>query len=567
MADQTHSAQRWHTATRRLCAGAYLDREYRDRLLRDIYNVRDRRVAPSYGYDLTQVLRHAWRAWWLETTCDLLAAALFAAFLVIVPLAALLLVGLLGAWRMLRLLVKVLKEAVRQVFSDDYSVFDHMPILKRKAKVGGRGLFGAVLVILGALLAMHQGPGGWPYRGNLTQAALIILVYLGLFAGTGVARQRQLDHLTELGVLDRHARSRRLRTVQRQQEAPVTVYSGYEPFVGSGLKVRPWSFAQRLVRRHPLEHHLGDPEQEFTEPPFSSAELVEHVKRSIQELAETATGETALPGLTVRDHVFVEGIRIRDAPEVLLEPLPAEVLERSIAEPNGVARYHIACQVVSWDGDLVTTVFVNVSLQGRILYVEFTTYALTPTPDDFAVVDRVGGTGPAAVFWSAARRLAEVPELLSTPTRLAAAPRRLAKSFMARWDPIPEVSKSRDVGALISARQLADELIKERDRERSGDRWLRGAVTGDRGADWLDIDDANYFQFLDVAKHSKIIERRLLAAIEEFLQAKGVDTAEFVQRATAILNNGIINTGSGPVNVNGSAFGDNPTVNGAPDPD
>lgn len=72
--------------------------------------------------------------------------------------------------------------------------------------------------------------------------------------------------------------------------------------------------------------------------------------------------------------------------------------------------------------------------------------------------------------------------------------------------------------------------------------------------------ESSYFQFQDIAQHSKIIERRLIAAIEDYLKEVGVDSSEFVGRTTAILNNGIMNTGSGTISVDGSAVGANSTV-------
>ena len=588
VAENGRSALKWHTATRRLCAGTYLDRVFRERLLEEIYNARRRRVAPSYGYDLVQVLWHAWRAWWLETSRDLLAAALFLVSLVVAPLAALLLVGLLGSWRGLRTSLQAFAEAVRELWSG--RSYDWLRVLGLRGKFASYGLLGAAVVVAGALLAMHRGSGVWPLRGTLLQSVVLLALYLLLFAGAGVIQQWQLDRLRDSAAVDRPVRGRRLRTVQKQQQAPFTVYSGYEPFVGSGLKVRPWSFAQRLVRRRePLHELTPGRDEEFREPPFTTSRLVEHVKAAIEDLAWSAKGETALPGLKVHDHIFVHGIYANRYREALVDPLPPDELSRLMAEPDELARYHIACQVVAWEGDLVTTVFVNVSLQGRVLYIEFTTYALTPTPTQFAVVDDVGGTGKRARLRAACRSLADLPEVLETPTRLAAAPKRLAQAFLARWDPIAEVSKSRDVGALVSARQIANELARHRarrrsepddnrirrrkrdadrphrhkgdDRDRSTDdpleRWL------DSHRFWLGPEDTSYFQFLDVARHSKIIERRLLAAIEEFLIDHDVDTSEFSQRAAAILNNGIINTGSGTIDVQSSALGFQTTVGGA----
>ncbi|WP_328476436.1 hypothetical protein OHA21_21870 [Actinoplanes sp. NBC_00393] len=50
------------TATRHLCAGAYLDERFRDTALREVYHRPARAVALSYGYSLTPVLAHCLRA-------------------------------------------------------------------------------------------------------------------------------------------------------------------------------------------------------------------------------------------------------------------------------------------------------------------------------------------------------------------------------------------------------------------------------------------------------------------------------------------------------------------------
>ena len=50
------------TATRHLCAGAYLDETFRNDSLREVYYQPRRLVAPSYGFDLVPVLGHCLRA-------------------------------------------------------------------------------------------------------------------------------------------------------------------------------------------------------------------------------------------------------------------------------------------------------------------------------------------------------------------------------------------------------------------------------------------------------------------------------------------------------------------------
>jgi hypothetical protein len=57
-----------------------------------------------------------------------------------------------------------------------------------------------------------------------------------------------------------------------------------------------------------------------------------------------------------------------------------------------------------------------------------------------------------------------------------------------------------------------------------------------------------YFQLADVDQHSKVIERRLITATENFLTKNGVSTKEFTSRVTAILNYGVMHMGTGDIN-------------------
>jgi hypothetical protein len=52
-----------------------------------------------------------------------------------------------------------------------------------------------------------------------------------------------------------------------------------------------------------------------------------------------------------------------------------------------------------------------------------------------------------------------------------------------------------------------------------------------------------------------MIERRVLDAILDFLEDKGVDVTEYRQRTLTILSAGAVATGGGTVNVEGDAVG------------
>jgi hypothetical protein len=540
-----------HTATRRLCAGTYLNREFRQRLLRDIYNSRERRVAPSYGYDLVQVLRHAWRAWWLELARDAVAVALFVAAVLTVPLGTLLMVGLLAVWFAVRACGRVLVDAYQML--RERKSYDYVRGVRFHAKLAAFGLLGSFIVVGGAVLAMRLNPQESRMRDDLIQTGLLVALFVLLFAVAGIVRQWQLDRLHNPSAVKSNPRRRRLRTLRTQQDHPVTVYSGYRPFVGSGLMVRRWSFAQRIVRKREISQ---DRDEEFPQfqPPFTTNMMVQYLKKSIQQLASATHSETRLPGLTVRDHVFIDGTYVNNVLEALSDPPSPIVLDSIMAKPREEARYHIACQVEAWGGELVTTVFVHISLQGQTLYVEFSTYALLPTPQRFHVIDEVGGTGPTAALRMALQGLSELPDVLHVPRRMLAAPKHLANAYWAQWDTKAGNGMRRDIGAQISAREIADDGVdNDSDDPSTPSRSHRNH------------EETSYFQFRDVARHSKIIERRLLASIEEFLKTKGVDTSEFARRAEVILNNGVLNIGSeGTIDIgDGNVFGYQPRVGDA----
>lgn len=535
-----------HTATRRLCAGTYLDREFRQRLLRDIYNSRRRRVAPSYGYDLVQVLRHAWRAWWLEVVRDALAVALFVAAVLTAPLGTLLMVGLAAVWYSLRACWRVLLDACRIL--RERKSFDYARGVHFRAKLAACGLLGSAMVVGGTVLVMRLNPQR--LRDDLIQTGLLVAVLILLYAVAGIVRQWQLERLHDPSAVKGDPRSRRLRTLGKQQGHPVTIYSGYRPFVGSGLEVRRWSFAQRIVRKKVIEQ---DRDEEFpqSQPPFTTSEIVGHLKKSIDNLKSATHSETKLPGLIVRDQVFIDGTYVNNFLGALSDPPSSIVIDHIMAEPREEARYHIACQVEAWDGELVTTVFVHISLQGQTLYVEFSTYALLPTPPRFHVIDEVGGTGTKAALRMVRQGLSELPDVLHAPRRLLAVPKHLVSAYWAQWDRMGN-GERRDIGAQISVREVARDGADTDPKKVSVPRRVR--------RDPEETEETSYFQFFDVARYSKIIERRLLASIEEFLKAKGVDTSEFARRAEAILNNGVLNTGSGTINVSDSAVGHQSSV-------
>jgi hypothetical protein len=313
----------------------------------------------------------------------------------------------------------------------------------------------------------------------------------------------------------------RLADIDAQTAGNTVVYSGYQPFVGSGAVQRRWDLTQRLVHA-PIGGlaavHQPERVREFVRPPFSAAEISHYVGDYIRALADDPVPERGLPSLTVADKVFVAGTEIDD---LELDCTPAE-LEDVIRRPVAPRRHYLTCQVVSWHGELVTTVYVHFAVQGRALYVELQVVGLLPCHETFRVVDEVGGTGVAAVLRAAARAV------LDTPATVGSAPGGLVRGIVdklrigtRRSAPI-RVRHGYDYGARVSLRELG---------------------TSDGTGDPM--------RTQDIRKYGRIIERRVLAAILDFLESRGVDVAEYRQQSTNIINAGAVVSSGATVNVGG----------------
>jgi hypothetical protein len=400
----------------------------------------------------------------------------------------------------------------------------------------------AVVVISGlqASLPWHGSPGQLLARSGLVGGAVILAIVASVLAVIGAVRQVSLNSLrrNNASQLRKLSLGPRLSIIKAQEEHPFSVYSSATPFVGSGERVVTWSFAQRLVHASSGEEGKNI---EYETLPFHAQLLVDHLKERINLLRWDMNQESRLPGLTVADRVLIEGTHAFPYLPVLLNGADSGAVKGAIAETiersSDAARHYLACQIESWGGEIVTTVFVHLSLQGRTLYLEFSTYALTPTRQEYHIIDEVGGTGSVAVVRAIWRSLAGFPAAPLGLWRLVLAISDVFRALRARTDGTAKVRRGINIGATVSAREAATEKSSE-----------------------------SYFQYRDIIQHSKIIERRLIASVAEFLENQHVDTSEFWQRANAILNYGVVIAAGGSITVTDSAIGTQASAGGAPAP-
>ncbi|MEV6525804.1 hypothetical protein AB0M43_28045 [Longispora sp. NPDC051575] len=504
-------AQPVSSATRHLSAAAYLDQGFRRVALAEIYHGEQRFVAPSYGFDLPTVLAHC-------LTAQRITAAQDGCLL-----AGLLLFALIDWDNLLRTLF-VVGFGLIVMF---VGLLVEKPLAKMLVVV--LGYTSLLIIVINTIFPLPLlGAGSQQSHGGVL---VMLLILFGVVVGTEFRMRAQLDRLAPGAAVVQHT-DQRLRKLAAVDHGNLTVYAGYRPFIGSGFEIGTWSFAQRLMRAgDPLTQREQD--REFDTAPFTTLELKEYVTKNLFDLAFTGPPELRLPGLDVTDRVFVACSEITNrsqvhSSEVKINASPSRppvlspaALERVIANPTGPARHYLSCQVVSWDGEVVTTVYVHFAVQGRTLYLELSAWALPPCAPAYRSID----DAEQAVVLGGAMTVFKA--LAGAPMVLLKAPINLARLAMA--DRQGGAARS-NYGARISLRELGD----------------AGRLRA-------------YQQEHDVEKYSRIIERRVLAAVYDFLEDKDIDVSEYTQRAMTILNNGVINTG-GTTTLHSTAVGSQATT-------
>jgi hypothetical protein len=281
-----------------------------------------------------------------------------------------------------------------------------------------------------------------------------------------------------------------------------------------------------------LGRGVTEQQREFDQLPFTAQELVDSVRERLSTLLPTRAAEEQIAGLTVEDRVCLAGTEVSQ----LLPWTRPEVMAAVVRHPTSPARHYLACQVFAWGGQLIPTVYVHVAVQGRSLYLELTTTVLPPCDERFRIIDTVEGHSAIAWWRALGTGLADAPRAIwRAPLNLASAVLNLIAGSSTRIGGDTRLTRGYDYGAKVGVRELGSE---------SDMRFLT--------------------QWQDVAKYKKLIERRVIASVLDYLDDRRVDTTEFRARAASVLNisGGVFARGE-TVTFGGPVAGGNQTNGGA----
>jgi hypothetical protein len=521
--------------TRYLCVAARTDERFAEKSLRALFRDDLHAVAPSVGLSLRPVLLHALAERRERRVRDWGLVAATALALILSPL-----------WTILALLVI-------------------LPIGGSLARRAGesRRLRDTViaLVVLVAMLLLstilvnalavepdrrisdeESSGGGWfiglPWVALLTGLAMYALMVWNEWR----IRQTLLRDLTRTAFRPDAAPalppgqawlSERIEQMAHTESGNVTIYDGFTPFVGHGPIISTWSFALPTLHR--------DADGSTDGQNVVLLDIVELVTYMRDRLRTIALEPNELPGLILTERVFVSGDGLTGLESLLprrdqapQQFLPEDDLARLATQPHGSARHYLCAQVPSWGGEIVASTFLHFSTDGRLLYLQCDRTILGPLWQQYHDVDRLTPMLTAAALGRLLARAAS-----GLPSAVPRAPVRAIRdlNFHWRWE------RRRTIERTIAAQDL-------------GYNYGANFSVREEGAD---DNYHNYFQKTDAAKHLKLIERHVLAALLDFLDERDVDTTEFRNRQMTILNQGIIQTG-GISNVGAQAVGSEATA-------
>lgn len=476
-------------ATRYLCAAVHFESALARIVVQNVLEEPLRAVAQSPQVDLEAVCRHAVAARWRQAVRDGILVALLVAFV----------------------------------------VYSAVPDSSGDSSTGSFNLLSLPIALFGLL-------GLLPYVLILTWCVIFVEQCLARWGATARTLRRDKFRREDAPRLQDDLAIRQLTHVTHYANSNLTVYQGYNPFLGHGWSVRGWSFALDITKPHRPEASIE---------PFTTVDLNRRLQKRVSELD--------VAGINVYNRLFVNGDDIHHDGRLLPDPygrpvawIDDAVMTALMQRVENNARPYLATEIVGWDGELVWSAFVRLVLSDTSLFVEMNCCVLPPLRMPFHEIDDVllrPAPKPVLRLMGHSARILPRALLNCVPSVIHAmfsGPLYRRKQRRQRKQ-IGEMY-SFNHGAMISIREAASDL-----RRNKGD---------------LSLGYHRYFQYLDEQMYTKTVEKRIIETLAEFLTEHNIDPDELRRRAEQVVNNGV--TFVGNATVMNSAIGGATASVGAP---
>ena len=518
-------------ATRFLCAAAYLNHTFANRVIRDLLATR-RAVAPSINFDVGPVLRHCLRARRTILFRDITLLGIILVGLVIKTLTTL-------DFLLFALSIGVLVPNVRRRRGGlDRRDAVHGPrggrTYPRGRAAGVAGLRQLCLFTSGDRILSS---GAASFIGFVfTFALLLAATWATEFVYLHTTFRTLIEDLRRGSAAPRAvsgAAEARIAIVEGAQRGNVTLHAGWFPFIGAGRQTDVhWSIAIRLrPRKDPHRQRLeglsldDEPVPTDRRVQLDPVDLHRWINQKLLALNDPGLPEhERIGGLTISDRVVGSGLLGAGNPlldATLKTPYShasREAVEALIRHPQARLRYYQQVSVSdegpavmsrgrkvidSVDQEVAVSAFVYAAVEGGMLYLQFVLTALPPmtrsTERRLPVRDIIGwglGYSIERLFGS----MASAPSGIYAAFRLWRDERQAEREYLS--------ATGGDFGTQISVREMAT-------------------------APWF----GTYIEELDVEKYNKMFSRLLLDEVQEYLRAHDIDTSAFRNSAQNIVDN------------------------------
>jgi len=465
--------------TRTLCAAVRIDSVFRRQVLDLLTQSRLRAITPSLGVDLRPVLRHAVEADHQELRRDLR--------------------------RLIPLGMAVLWPIVAEIL---LGISEWVPLLAPPLLL----LTLSLPLMIAAVALAIEFQYFWAIEGSLAELH--------------EARRRSDEPIPVPPMPQSPAMIERLTAIDEAQRGLVTVSGHLRPFEGMGETLDSWRLTLPLTRtklasakKLPVNHSPEDPVLPISEPKLIAA------VRDRLTAVDDSQRRFGFPGVHVEERFFVNGASLREH-ELLLpavgEPVrvllsPDDLASAAHTNSNTTRRYLVS-RIASWNGHIVTSTLLRVCTDGGFLQVECEKTVERPLSSHYRALV-TGGTGDArpslglVLTRSAGTFL--VGMLVAPFALLGRALETWAQRRLRRREEHQACTeRDFDYGALSSVRALAS---------------ASEALTS--------------YQFADVERQFRLIDRAVLLAVTDFLESSGLDISELRNYQMTILNHGVIQTG------------------------
>ncbi|MFI6494789.1 hypothetical protein [Streptomyces sp. NPDC050564] len=439
---------------------------------------------PSYGFDLVPVVAHSLRSrrrQWLRRVLVVLWAAAVA---YAIPRAGV-------VWGVIVLLALVMRWAALRAVRRG-----------KKSRLAPSPRAAYVVLCVPLLLAVVPYE---PIRSEVVPLRLgLLLLPLVLLAGAGLVCMG--DRLAARAALAEIAGEsvaagrlpwvaakggRRMAQISAEQKRQELPYNNPERFVGAGREV--WGVADIGIPLKPR-----DPQESVRS--FGEDELLRRMGTALKDLGRGAREITdPLPGFSVTQ---VKGLPsalwLRRTRAAKLE-LP-DLRGRGRRSPSSVPdRLYLRAQCVSWDGQVVVSVFVHAALEAGELRLTLRPHVMTPLYNELRVTDApLAKRGLRLLGWTAVQAMLDA-----------------AEGPLSLWQFVTRLGQGQ---------QRDDDSAEEKDPLSLRDRYSIEEVT-----DMHQSDDAK--------RHVVLMQTCIFRAVAEYLVELGVDTAQFDEQVAMVITN------------------------------